>query len=61
MNSIVPLEKQSKKAKKTFYMAQRGSWNGVRPTTKVVPSKKLYKRNKRAGDSLSSYYFVDAI
>lgn len=43
---IVPIEKQSKRAKKEFYSKQRGSWNGVKPVTRVVKSKKLYDRNK---------------
>lgn len=42
----VPLEKRSKKAQKEFYKQQRGSWLGVDPRQRIVPSAKLYKRNK---------------
>ena len=55
---IIPIEKQSKKAQREFYAKQRDSWNGVKPVTRVVKSKKLYDRNRekqarRTGDALS--------
>ena len=42
----IPLTKQSKKQQRAFYAAKRGSWNGVDPVTRVVPSKKGYDRNR---------------
>ena len=46
MKKVIPLKKQSKKAQKQFHAKQRGSWNGLSPVTRVVPSKKLYDRKK---------------
>ena len=40
MRKVVDLCKQSKKAQKAFYAAQRGSWNGVNPVSRVVPNGK---------------------
>lgn len=46
MKNFIPIEKQSKKARKKHYAKQRGSWNGVNPVTRSVPSGKAYNRNK---------------
>lgn len=46
MRKVVDLCKQSKKAQKAFYAAQRGSWNGVNPVSRVVPNGKVYFRAK---------------
>lgn len=46
MKQAIPLTKQSKKAQKAFHTVRRGSWNGVDPVTKIVPSGKAYKRSK---------------
>ena len=46
MKEMMPLEKQSKKAQRAHYAKQRGSWNGVNPVTKTVPSGKAYSRTK---------------
>ena len=57
----VPIEKRSKKAQKAYYAARRGSWNGVRPVTKTVESKKIYdrKRMKRGFDpDASSVFYI---
>ncbi len=43
---MVPLKKQSKRSQREYHAAQRGSWNGLCPVTRVVPSKKAYDRNK---------------
>ncbi len=43
---IIPLNKQSKKAQHAYYAKQRGDWNGVKPVTKIVESKKVYNRKK---------------
>lgn len=50
MRSIVPLCKQSKKARREFYKKQRGTWNGLSPVTRVVPNGKRYKRERPYGD-----------
>ena len=46
MLKTIPLTKQSKKQQRAFHAAKRGSWNGVSPVTRVVPSKKGYDRNR---------------
>lgn len=43
---IIPLNKQSKKAQRNYYAKLRGDWNGVKPVTRVVESKKVYSRKK---------------
>lgn len=43
---VIPLKKQSKKSRRKYYAKQRGTWNGVDPTTKIVKSKKEYDRNR---------------
>lgn len=40
MKKWIPMEKRSKKEQKAYYSAQRGSWNGVIPVTKLIPNKK---------------------
>lgn len=46
IKQFVPLHKQSKKAKKEHHAKQRGSWNGISPVTRTVPSGKAYDRNR---------------
>ena len=46
MKKVIPLAKQSKKLQKQYHAKQRGSWNGISPVTRVVPSKKVYDRKK---------------
>ncbi len=46
MKKVIPLNKQSKKAQKAWHDKQRGSWNGLSPVTRVVPSGKVYDRKK---------------
>ena len=43
---LVPLNKQSKKAQKKYHARNRRNWNGLKPTTRVVKSKKVYNRKK---------------
>lgn len=43
---LVPLEKQSKKEQRIFHARKRRDWNGLKPTTRVVKSKKVYDRKK---------------
>ena len=42
----VPLKKQSKKEQRKFHARSRRDWNGLKPTTRVVKSKKVYNRKK---------------
>ena len=53
MAQMVPLNKRSKKEQKKYHAKQRGSWYGLSPVTRTVPSGKVYDRNraKRAARS----------
>ncbi len=53
MKQAVPLNKQSKKAQREYHARQRGSWNGVNPVTKSVPSGKEYNRTKTKREARS--------
>ena len=46
MLKTIPLNKQSKQQQRAYHAAKRGSWNGVDPVTRIVPSKKAYDRNR---------------
>ena len=46
MVNTVPLKKQSKRAQKEFHNKQRGSWYGISPVTRTVPSGKAYDRKR---------------
>ncbi len=46
MTRMIPLEKQSKARQREYHAARRGSWNGVNPVSRVVPSGKAYDRNR---------------
>lgn len=46
MTQRVPLNKQSKKMQRAYHAKQRGSWYGLSPVTRTVPSRKAYDRNK---------------
>ena len=46
MERYIPVDKLSKKQKKAYYAAKRGSWNGVNPVSRQVPSKKIYNRKQ---------------
>ena len=43
---VVPLKKQSKQEQRKFYARKRRDWNGLKPTTRVVESKKIFDRKK---------------
>lgn len=47
MTRMVPLNKQSKEKQREYHAGQRGSWYGLNPVTRTVPSGKAYNRNKR--------------
>ena len=46
MKKLIPLKKQSKAAQKEHAASQRGSWEGVKPITRVAESKKKYSRKR---------------
>lgn len=46
MAQMVPLNKRSKKAQKEYHAKRRGSWYGLIPVTRTVPSGKVYDRNR---------------
>ena len=46
MKQPVPLNKQSKRARRAYHAARRGSWNGLSPVTRVVPGRRGYDRNR---------------
>lgn len=43
---MVPLDKRSKKEQRAYHARQRGSWYGLSPVTRTVPSRKAYDRNR---------------
>lgn len=48
MKKFVPSEKLSKKERKRLNSVRRGSWNGVRPVTRVADTdKRRYKRKPK--------------
>ena len=53
MKQSVPLAKMSKKAQREFHAKQRGSWNGINPVTRIVPSGKAYKRSATKAETRS--------
>ena len=42
----VPLGKMNKRAQKEYYEKQRGTWDGLSPVSRVIPSKRGYDRNR---------------
>ena len=46
MTNTVPLKKQNKRAQKEYHSKKRGSWYGISPVTRSVPSGKVYDRNR---------------
>ena len=51
MKKLIPLKKQSKAAQKEHAALQRGSWEGIKPITRIVESKNRYSRNRLAKPS----------
>lgn len=43
---VAPLKKQSKKEQCKYHALKRRDWNGLKPTIRVVESKKVYNRKK---------------
>lgn len=62
MERYIPVDKLSKKQKKAYYAAKRGSWNGVNPVSRQVPSKKIYNRKQakhwRDEDALPVFFIL---
>lgn len=46
MLNTVPLKKQHKRAQKEFHSKRRGSWYGISPVTRTVPSGRIYDRKR---------------
>ena len=46
MKQPVPLNKQSKRARRAYHTARRGSWYGLSPVIRVVPGRRGYDRNR---------------
>ena len=46
MVKVTPIAKQSKSKQREYYASKRGSWNGVSPVTRIVPSGKVYDRKR---------------
>ena len=46
MQKMIPLDKQSKKNRRAYHAAQRGTWYGVNPVTRIAPDGKAYDRNR---------------
>ncbi len=46
MKKLIPLKKQSKAAQKAHAASQRGSWEGVKPVTRVAESRRKYSRKR---------------
>ena len=48
MKKLIPLKKQSKAAQKEHAALHRGSWEGIKPVTRVAESRKKYSRKRLA-------------
>ena len=46
MEKMIPIKKQTKKSQKAYYDRKRGTWGNIDPVSKVIESKKIYKRNR---------------
>lgn len=46
MIKMTPISKQSKSERRKYYVAKRGSWNGLSPVTRIVQSRRAYDRNR---------------
>ena len=46
MVKVTPIAKQSKSKQREYYTSKRGSWNGVSPVTRIVPSRRVYDRKR---------------
>ncbi|MCR5135793.1 MAG: hypothetical protein K6C12_01660 [Oscillospiraceae bacterium] len=46
VKKTIPLEKQSKKNRRSYHAAQRGTWNGLNPVTRMPANPRAYNRMK---------------
>ena len=46
MKAFIPIEKQSKKARRACHAKQRRTWGAISPVTRRPPEPKAYKRKK---------------
>ena len=46
MERMIPLEKMSKKAKRAYHAARRGTWGAISPVTRAPLKPGAYKRKK---------------
>ena len=44
MVKVTLIAKQSKSKQREYYASKRGSWNGISPMTRIVPSRRVYDR-----------------
>lgn len=51
---MIPLKKQSKRQRREYYAAQRGSWNGLNPVTRTAESKKTYRRSRERMNTIKA-------
>lgn len=51
---LTPLDKQSKRRRREFHAARRGSWNGLSPVTRIVPDRRAYDRNRMKRETAQS-------
>lgn len=51
--SFVPINKQSKKARKAYHSAQRSTWGILNPATRTMPNGKAYNRKKQKDNDRS--------
>lgn len=58
MKNYVPINKQSKKAQKAYYDAQRVTWDGLNPATRTIANGKGYDRNKMKREDRKSRIVV---
>ena len=47
MKKHVPLQKQQKRAQTEHARSQRGDWGALKPTLRVVESRKKYSRKRQ--------------
>ena len=60
--SFVPINKQSKKARKAYHSAQRSTWGILNPATRTMPNGKAYDRKKqKVNDRSDRESFFDSL
>ena len=45
MRTLVPIRKQTKRHQKAYHAQKRNTWGSVNPISRIIESKKVYKRN----------------